>query len=54
MSEEDDRLASFTGQEASGEISGDQTREVEDFDQNENFDKKGPITDWEKQNTLDC
>ena len=34
MSEEDDRLASFTGQEASGEISGDKTPEVEDFDQN--------------------
>ena len=29
-------------------------KEIEDFDQNENFDKKGPITDWEKQNTLDC
>ena len=34
MSEEDDRLASFTGQEGSGEISGDQTPAVEDFDQN--------------------
>ena len=29
-------------------------KEIEDFDQNENFDKKKPITDWEKQNTLDC
>ena len=29
-------------------------KEIEDFDQNENFDKKRPITDWEKQNTLDC
>ena len=34
MSEEDDRLASFTGQEGSGEISGDQSTAVEDFDQN--------------------
>ena len=34
MSEEDDRLASFTGQEDSGEISGDQSPAVEDFDQN--------------------
>ena len=34
MSEEDDRLASFTGQEGSGEISGDQIPGVEDFDQN--------------------
>ena len=34
MSEEDGRLASFTGQEGSGEISGDQTPAVEDFDQN--------------------
>ena len=34
MSEEDDRLASFTGQEGSGEISGDQIPAVEDFDQN--------------------
>ena len=34
MSEEDDRLASFTGQEGSGEISGDQSPAVEDFDQN--------------------
>ena len=29
-------------------------KEIEDFDQNDNFDKKRPITDWEKQNTLDC
>ncbi len=34
MSEEDDRLASFTGQEGSGEISDDQIPAVEDFDQN--------------------
>ena len=34
MSEEDDRLASFTGQEDSGEMSGDQISAVEDFDQN--------------------
>ena len=28
--------------------------EIRSFFQNENFDKKGPITDWEKLNTLDC
>ena len=28
--------------------------EIRSFFQNENFDKKGPITDWEKSNTLDC
>ena len=29
-------------------------QEIEDFDKNENFDKKKSITDWEKSNTLDC
>ena len=29
-------------------------QEIEDFDKNENFDKKKSITDWEKNNTLDC
>ena len=29
-------------------------QEIEDFNKNENFDKKKSITDWEKNNTLDC
>ena len=29
-------------------------KEIEDFYQNENFDKKKSVTDWEKNNTLDC
>ena len=29
-------------------------KEIDDFDRNESFDKKSPITDWEKNNTLDC
>ena len=29
-------------------------QEIEDFNKNENFDKKKSITDWEKSNTLDC
>ena len=29
-------------------------KEIEDFDQNDTFDKKSPITKWEKNNTLDC
>ena len=29
-------------------------QEIEDFDKNDNFDKKKSITDWEKNNTLDC
>ena len=28
--------------------------EIEDFFKNENFDKKKPVTDWEKNSTLDC
>ena len=28
--------------------------EIEEFDKNENFDKKSSVTDWEKNNTLDC
>ena len=28
--------------------------EIESFNQKENFDKKGSITNWEKNNTLDC
>jgi glutamine synthetase len=29
-------------------------KEIEDFYQNDTFDKKSPITKWEKNNTLDC
>ena len=29
-------------------------KEIEDFDQNDTFDKKSPVTKWEKNNTLDC
>ena len=29
-------------------------QEIEDFEKNDNFDKKKSITDWEKYNTLDC
>ena len=28
--------------------------EIEDFDNQEKFDKSKPITKWESQNTLDC
>ena len=28
--------------------------EISDFFKNEIFDKKSPVTDWEKNNTLDC
>ena len=29
-------------------------QEIEDFNRNESFDKKSSVTDWEKNNTLDC
>ena len=29
-------------------------QEIEDFNRDERFDKKSSITDWEKNNTLDC
>ena len=29
-------------------------QELKDFNSKETFSKKGPITDWEKTNTLDC
>ena len=29
-------------------------KEIDDFDQNETFDKKSSVTEWEKNNTLDC
>ncbi len=29
-------------------------KEIDDFNKEERFDKKSPITDWEKNNTLDC
>jgi len=29
-------------------------KEIEEFNRNESFDKKSPVTDWEKNNTLDC
>ena len=28
--------------------------EIENFYKEENFNKKDPITNWEKKNTLDC
>ena len=28
--------------------------EIDDFNRQENFNKRDPVTDWEKQNTLDC
>jgi glutamine synthetase len=28
--------------------------EIENFNKEEKFDKKSPITDWEKNSTLDC
>ena len=28
--------------------------EIDDFFKYENFDKKNPVTDWEKNSTLDC
>jgi glutamine synthetase len=28
--------------------------EIENFDQEETFDKKSPVTQWEKNSTLDC
>ena len=28
--------------------------EIDDFNRQENFNKSDPVTDWEKQNTLDC
>ena len=28
--------------------------EIESFDNEETFDKRSPITEWEKNNTLDC
>ena len=29
-------------------------KEIEDFDQNDTFDKNSSVTEWEKNNTLDC
>ena len=28
--------------------------EIEEFNKEENFDKKKEVTSWEKENTLDC
>ena len=28
--------------------------EIEEFNKEENFDKKKEVTNWEKENTLDC
>ena len=29
-------------------------RELDSFNEEENFDKRSPVTEWEKYNTLDC
>ena len=29
-------------------------QEIDEFNKNERFDKKSPISEWEKNNTLDC
>ena len=28
--------------------------EIDEFNRQESFNKKDPITDWERKNTLDC
>ena len=28
--------------------------ELDSFHEEENFDKRSPVTEWEKNNTLDC
>ncbi len=28
--------------------------ELKEFNNNENFDKTKPVTEWERRNTLDC
>ena len=29
-------------------------QEIDEFNRNDRFDKKAPVSEWEKNNTLDC
>ena len=52
--EENKSLKDAFGEEVINSYIKLKKEEIRSFFQNENFDKKGPITDWEKLNTLDC
>ena len=52
--EENKSLKDAFGEEVINSYIKLKKEEIRNFFQNENFDKKGPITDWEKLNTLDC
>ena len=52
--EENKSLKDAFGEEVINSYIKLKKEEIRSFFQNESFDKKGPITDWEKLNTLDC
>ena len=35
-------------------IQNAEIKQLNEFDNKENFDKSKPVTQWERQNTLDC
>ena len=36
------------------ELTDDHKEEIDEFNRQESFNKKDPVTDWERKNTLDC
>ncbi len=52
--DENKLIREFFGNEVINSYLKLKKEEVKDFFKNENFDKNSPVTDWEKNNSLDC
>ena len=52
--EESKELKESFGEDVINSYTKLKNQEIDDFHRNERFDKKSPVSDWEKNNTLDC
>ena len=52
--EESKELKESFGEDVINSYTKLKNQEIDDFHRNERFDKKAPVSDWEKNNTLDC
>jgi Glutamine synthetase len=52
--ENNKELKNVIGEEVINSYIKLKNKEINEFDKDESFDKRNPITNWEKINTLDC
>ena len=52
--EESKELKESFGEDVVNSYTKLKNQEIDNFNRTERFDKKSPVTDWEKNNTLDC